>query len=760
MTDTHKWILTEIHLESFLGVGAGGLTIGLDRPVTVLLGPSGAGKSTIVTAVEWALFGAIETFPDYSISGVGENASTYRSVIHLGQSAATVRLTFHRGDCNLVWTRKRSKGKPRPTDDTVTCLIDGSDTQADPRTVFGLDSSLYNRGVAPKQSTIRNLVHNERADRNESLDHLFGIEPLNDLSVGFSKGHQEIGRRVGDLITRYESISTGLKGPIREQFDRRMQSRQVAINAGVSKDQLNQKAAWNAVTEISTEMGETPPDQNIPLETLKAKIQSLGNNADRLWANPGPQGKLERLNNIFNALPKARTDWQNAIENAQKSRDNLSELVKTVGDRDTVGTEILAANEKLTGAISALADASSKASVLERAQVWYSEHSHDPDLDCPVCQRPTESSVLAEAIDSSLQLLRGADGTIERLEGGIKTAQESKAQLEGNALKLDNVAAEIDRSAAAVTGNQVTLLKVLSDAAALWEAASNLDDNEVTVSDLLQAFAGTPPVEPVAPDKLDTSLRDLISEVTQSRVDTLNEVEQAGNSAERIRTRIAALQRLIEFLEDDQKMSDMDIILSDPNLADASAGIEAAKTVESIVKTLAEVAGEVSNDEANKITNSLSDPLNRWFERISRHDMLKKAVVTAHVRRAGGIVRNTYEIRATDTASSNHVPAGHNLSGGYEMVLAVSALCAIQELASLNHSIGLFILDEPTESLDPELVETMGASLGLHAPGDRTIITTNRPEFAKVVLDSAGAARGKIVNLEPWTVNDGTRVGI
>jgi ABC-type bacteriocin/lantibiotic exporter with double-glycine peptidase domain len=94
------------------------------------------------------------------------------------------------------------------------------------------------------------------------------------------------------------------------------------------------------------------------------------------------------------------------------------------------------------------------------------------------------------------------------------------------------------------------------------------------------------------------------------------------------------------------------------------------------------------------------------------------------------------------------------------MVLAVSALCAIQELASLNHSIGLFILDEPTESLDPELAETMGASLGLHAPGHRTIITTNRPEFAKVVQNTAGAARGKIVNLEPWTINDGTRVGI
>ena len=477
-----------------------------------------------------------------------------------------------------------------------------------------------------------------------------------------------------------------------------------------------------------------------------------------MWSNPGPQSKLDRLNNIFNTLPKARADWQEAIETGQKSGDSLSELAKTVGDRETVGTEILAANEKLTLARSALADASSKASVLERAKVWFSEHEHESDLSCPVCQRPTEASALADAIDSSLQILRGADGAIGRLEKEIETAQETKARHEENARKLDAAAAEMDRATTAVADYQVTLLEVLSVAATAWKATGNVDDNEVKVNNILQRFAGTSPVDPVAPAELDASLRDLISEVNQSRADTLNEVEQAGNSAERIRTRIAAIQRLVEFLEEDRKMSDMDILLSDPNLAEASTGIETAKTVATVVKTLAEVAGKVSNDEATKITESLSEPLNRWFERISRHDMLKKATVTTHIRRAGGIVRNTYEIRATDTASSNRVPAGPNLSGGYEMVLAVSALCAIQELASLNHSMGLFILDEPTESLDPELAETMGTSLGLHAPGHRTIITTNRPEFARVVQDAAGAARGKIINLETWTVNDGTRV--
>ena len=92
------------------------------------------------------------------------------------------------------------------------------------------------------------------------------------------------------------------------------------------------------------------------------------------------------------------------------------------------------------------------------------------------------------------------------------------------------------------------------------------------------------------------------------------------------------------------------------------------------------------------------------------------------------------------------------------MVLAVSALCAIQELDSLNHRMDLFMLDEPTESLDAELANAMGTALGLHAPGTRTVITTNRPEFANQVLESAGPARAQIINLEGWSMTTGTKI--
>ena len=200
----------------------------------------------------------------------------------------------------------------------------------------------------------------------------------------------------------------------------------------------------------------------------------------------------------------------------------------------------------------------------------------------------------------------------------------------------------------------------------------------------------------------------------------------------------------------------MDVILSDTSLAEAAAGIAAARRIEATVQTLAEVVGVISETEANKITESISGPMGEWFGRISRHDVLKAAVVTTNVRHTAGIIRNNYEIRATDATGANPVSAGHNLSGGYEMVLAVSALCAIQQVVSSIHNVGLFILDEPTESLDPELAEAMGKSLGLHAPGARTIITTNRPEFAREIRDSAGAARAKVIDLGRWTAIGGT----
>ena len=320
MADEDKWVLNQIEIKSFLGVGPSGITIDLDHPVIILHGPSGSGKSTIVSAIEWALFGSIEQVPDYSITGVGENVSTHRSFIHNGESSAEVTLRFQKGGSELVWRRVRNTVKPRPKDDELSCLIDGAEAPADTNTIFGLTPSLYTRGVAPRQSTIRNLVHNENTDRNGALDHLFGIESLNSLSVGFSMGRRDIGPKVRHLVERYDALSSRMRGPVKDQFEKRVQARQAAIAAGASKDQLTREAVVSAVQETSLSLGEQSPAADISLEELHNLIATLRERADRAWARPGPQEKVRRLTDVKNKVPNAWSNWQVSFAKSTRER--------------------------------------------------------------------------------------------------------------------------------------------------------------------------------------------------------------------------------------------------------------------------------------------------------------------------------------------------------------------------------------------------------------------------------------------------------
>ena len=751
-----KWVLNQIEIRSFLGVGPSAITIDLDRPIIILHGPSGSGKSTIVSAIEWGLFGNIEQVPDYSITGVGENVSTHRSFIHNGENGAEVTLRFEKEGGTLAWRRFRNRGSPRANDDELSCRIDGAEVPADTKTIFGLTQDLYTRGVAPKQTTIRNLVHYEKTDRNEALDHLFGIESLNSLSVGFSKGRLTIGQRVNHLVDRYHSLSRRLRDPVKAQFEKRAQARQVAIAAGASKNQLTREAIDSAVRETSLSLGEQPPAPAISLNELHNFVATLRERADRAWARPGPQERVRRLTDVKNNVPNAWSTWQQSVEAVRNADKNLKELVEEIGDEETVAKRVSETTDSLEEAMSSLADANSKAAVLDRANTWFVEHDHDLDLACPVCQRGIEPAALSSAIDTSLQTLRGSDGAIERLEGEIQQAQVAKDLAVKDVETHTAAIVKAKNSASAALDERNSVLNMVSGIASTWGTVQQLDQKETAVYEILRTVSKISPQTEDADARLEPLIRDLISEVDKAHEESSKELEQASEEADKVKTRILDVQRLLEFLTEDETLSKMDVLLSDTSLAEAADGIAAARRIEATVQTLAEVVGAISETEANKISELISGPISEWFGRISQHDVLKAAVVTTNIRRAGGIVRNNYEIRATDTTGANPVSAGHNLSGGYEMVLAVSALCAIQDVVSSTHIVGLFILDEPTESLDPDLAEAMAKSLGLHAPGPRTIITTNRPEFARDILESAGVARAKVIDLGRWTAIGGT----
>ena len=92
------------------------------------------------------------------------------------------------------------------------------------------------------------------------------------------------------------------------------------------------------------------------------------------------------------------------------------------------------------------------------------------------------------------------------------------------------------------------------------------------------------------------------------------------------------------------------------------------------------------------------------------------------------------------------------------MLLAVAALCAAHEASSAQHDLGLLVLDEPTDGLDPDLRERLGKALGRHAPAPITLIATNQPELAKGIKEGAGSGRTKVIPFDVWNTSTGITV--
>jgi ABC-type branched-subunit amino acid transport system ATPase component len=174
-----------------------------------------------------------------------------------------------------------------------------------------------------------------------------------------------------------------------------------------------------------------------------------------------------------------------------------------------------------------------------------------------------------------------------------------------------------------------------------------------------------------------------------------------------------------------------------------------------VLAKVAAAAAEIAEAEATARTAAVATKLDAWFRRVSMHDRLKGARIDVQTGRAGGRLRNSYRLRAVDPGGSWQAAPGPMLSGAYQTLLAVAALCALSDAA--GRRLDLLVLDEPTLNLDPELTERLGKALAAAVPATRTVVATADPVLARAIQESAGE-RVRVVELGSWTEAAGIRV--
>ena len=279
-----RWILSWVELRGYAGVGQQPLRVDFDRPLVVLEGPNGSGKSTIVSGIEWALFGELALGGDFELAELkGGGTGPYLVYLNKDCAEAEVLVGFERAGSSLEWRRLRTRAKPR--NDVVECLVDGRPTPADPVAVFGVTRELYTRAVAPQQGSLAAIVSLESKERDAALDRLFGIEELNVLAEGLSKAKGELARTVKLLEGRLTQAETDLRDEVKRRFDTRADFRSRAIAAGLKQAELTLEEARSRAASLSAGLSVRAPAPNATLSDMRSVHRKLVPAADTAWSH-------------------------------------------------------------------------------------------------------------------------------------------------------------------------------------------------------------------------------------------------------------------------------------------------------------------------------------------------------------------------------------------------------------------------------------------------------------------------------------------
>ncbi|MER3410613.1 MAG: hypothetical protein C4306_11150 [Thermoleophilia bacterium] len=328
---SERWMPQSIELRGFLGVGREPLRLELERPLTILVGPNGSGKSTIVSALEWALFGELELGDVEPAELKGAGAGRYAVYLHRGCDEAEVVLRLRRDGSQLEWRRMRRRADPKR--DIVACTLDGTSTEPDPA-LLGLTHPLYARAIAPRQTTLAVLVSRDERERDAALDVLFGIEELNVLCQGLSTAKSDLQREVRELEARLSTATVGVRRNVAWRFDRRAEARQRALETGLRGEELSLQGARRLAAELARELEIPLPSEDADLEELHALHAKLQEAADEAWARPQVNARRARLDAVRRLLEHgAPARWREAANRAHLAREGRRAVEQRLGRR-------------------------------------------------------------------------------------------------------------------------------------------------------------------------------------------------------------------------------------------------------------------------------------------------------------------------------------------------------------------------------------------------------------------------------------------
>ena len=696
-----------------------------DHPVTLLCGENHLGKSSTLNAVEWCLFG------DECVgkkTGIRERVNWEIANRYLQQGEVAVTAEFKGPEGTYTITREQSVGRRRAAQKVTVLLPDGTQLQGDEAenmlyVLFRSSFQDFMTAVYQHQEAIRVILTQEPRERNDAIDRLLGLSPYREILKGI------IGARLEETLTnmegKREDFRKRCEQAIRTLDNLIREERAKAIAEGIPEEAFTEQEALNraagiaeAVKSLAEELGAADFKARVPV-TFSEIVEFrewVKTQTDRLWAQAPDVLKQETLATEQQKLtiPKGRYKEAKGAETAaQVEKDRF---VGQFGDEAALVEAIEQQQREIGQLDGQIRKTNARANLVREAMRYLKEVVPDAERGrCPLCG--ADAPRLLAHLETEWE--QKVKAQVEELEQQKRECQSKLEDFDSLRDKLGTLERNLKK---ARSGCEDCLRAI---AQTLGREIGKEEDPLYLLSKRHEHVAREHGAIGEAISKKRAKISDLYDKLGKLR--TIDEVLVHQQK----RAVIERVWETKEFLELEESLN------------------EASQFVED-VRALRTALAEASLEEAEGKIHSAEAALDKYFCSIVKHPAIPGLVMEVAEDSRTGL--NSYSFKSKDGTDPTPI-----LSQGDLNCFALSLFLGLSEATGDTQRFGFLMLDDPTQSLGPEMKRELVSVLEGIANRRELIIATPDPEF-KSLLTTHITKTKAVYNFTGWTDKDGPQV--
>jgi len=716
--------LTRLRIRSFRGF-AGAQELNFDQTVVLLCGENHRGKSSTLNAVEWCLFGGNCVGKK---TGIRERIDWEVSNRYASGQGTFVAAEFRGLEGSYVVTRELTGAGRRASERTTVKLPDGVQLEGDDaeRQIYALFRSSFQSfmtTVYQHQEAIRAVLTQEPRDRNDAIDRLLGLSEYRELVRGITDA--KIGAEYKAMQNEFGNFRQRAEQSVHIYDKEAREKKEKAIADGMGEEHITEmealhraKGIGEAVISLARELGIT--DLQITMPRDSGQVTQFRDEAkdkiDAVWLHSPDMVKqttLERRQRELTSLVGRCQDVKRAEAKAQAERD---EFVKQHGDEATLAKAAEAQQQEIGRIEEEIHKSSARASLVREALKYLKDVASDNQRgQCPLCG--TEAPELLNQLQREWE---------EKIEADVRALEAERKQQQIELRQLKSFRDQLEKLEQALAAAHSSSKACETDATAALQHEIAEDDDPLAL--------------------LNRELQAIALELGSHK----KAIEKKGEKRVAIFDELAKLRTIDEILGLQRKKETVERIWSTNEYKELDELMDKASEFIEDVQAIKGSLATASREEAEAKISAAGTSLEKYFCRIANHPTITG--LSMDVREDPRTGFNSYNIRSND--GSDPIPI---LSQGDLNCLALSLFFGLAEAAEETQPFAFLMLDDPSQSLGPEMEQRFVSVLEDIAERRQLFISTPYAGFKNLLISSITKSKD-VYDFLDWTKENGPRI--